>query len=89
MNIDSYLQIARHGVETAVLVSSPVLLSGLAAGIMVSVFQAATQISDASLAFIPKIMAVVASLVFFGPWMLTKMAAFSTFAFNQIPLVSQ
>lgn len=88
MQIDAFLQIARQGVETAVLVSSPVLLSGLAAGVLVSVFQAATQISDASLAFIPKIMAVVASLIIFGPWMITKMAAFSTFAFNQIPLIS-
>jgi flagellar biosynthetic protein FliQ len=87
MQIEAFLHIARQGVETAVLVSSPVLLSGLAAGVLVSVFQAATQISDASLAFIPKIMAVVASLIFFGPWMITKMAAFSTYAFNQIPLI--
>lgn len=88
MQIDAFLQIARQGVETAVLVSSPVLLSGLAAGVLVSVFQAATQISDASLAFIPKIMAVVASLIIFGPWMITKMATFSTFTFNQIPVIS-
>lgn len=88
MTLDSFLEITRYGVETSMMVSAPVLLMGLAAGVMVSMFQAATQINDAALAFIPKIAAAVSALVIFGPWMISKMAAFATFAFNQIPNVS-
>jgi flagellar biosynthetic protein FliQ len=88
MTLDSFLEVTRYGVETSMMVSAPVLLMGLAAGICVSMFQAATQINDAALAFIPKIAAAVAALVIFGPWMISKMAAFSIFAFNQIPNVT-
>ncbi len=88
MQLENFLEISRYGVETAIAVSAPVLLMGLAAGVMVSIMQAATQINDAALAFIPKIVAVVASLIFFGPWMISRMAAFATFALNAIPQVS-
>ena len=89
MQLENFLEVSRFGVETAITVSAPVLLMGLAAGVMVSIMQAATQINDAALAFIPKIVAVVASLIIFGPWMISRMAAFATFALNAIPLVSQ
>jgi flagellar biosynthetic protein FliQ len=70
------------------MVSAPVLLFGLAAGITVSIIQAATQINDAALAFIPKIAAAVLALVIFGPWMISQMVAFAVYAFNQIPNVT-
>lgn len=89
MDISSYIHVARYGIETAILVSTPVLLCGLIAGVGVSVFQAATQINDAALAFLPKILATVLSLVVFGGWMMSRMAAFATYAFNQIPMVTQ
>ncbi len=88
MDIDDFIRVASFGIETAMLVSAPVLLLGLAAGVLVSIFQAATQINDQALAFIPKIAASVFALGFFGPWMIAKMAAFATFAFNQIPNVT-
>lgn len=89
MGVEEFLNISTYGIQTAILISAPVLLLGLAAGLMVSVFQAATQINDAALAFIPKILATVAALVFFGSWMVAEMATFSTYAFEQIATVTQ
>ena len=88
MNLDDFLRIASFGVQTAIMVSAPVLLLGLAAGIGISIFQAATQINDAALAFIPKIAAAVIALLVFGPWMISRMVAFATFALGQIPQVT-
>lgn len=84
MDIEGFSRVASLGIQTAMLVSAPVLICGLAAGIMVSVFQAATQINDAALAFIPKIAAAVGALVIFGPWMSSKMTTFAIFSFEQI-----
>ena len=89
MNVDDFIRVASFGVQTAMLVSAPVLVFGLIAGVSVSVMQAATQINDAALAFIPKIAAAVLALVVFGPWMISRMVAFATFALNQIPNVTQ
>ena len=55
MQIDDFMRMGQMGIETAVLVSTPVLALGLVAGLAVSIFQAATQINDAALAFIPNI----------------------------------
>ena len=88
MTLEQFLEVSSYGVQTAMLVSAPVLLMGLAAGILVSILQAATQINDAALSFIPKIAAVVLSLVLFGNWMIQKMSALAVFALNQIPSVT-
>ncbi|HQH27357.1 MAG TPA: flagellar biosynthetic protein FliQ [Oligoflexia bacterium] len=88
MTLESLLQVASFGMETAIMVSAPVLLCGLTAGVLVSVFQAATQINDAALAFIPKIAAVVLSLMIFGPWMISRMVSFSIWTLSQIPAVT-
>ena len=89
MQLEDFLHVSEYGIQTAMIVSAPVLLGGLAAGIAVSIFQAATQINDSALAFIPKIAATIVALLFFGPWMISRMAAFATFAFDQIPHVIQ
>lgn len=89
MTIEDFINISTLGIETAMMVSAPVLLFGLAAGICISIFQAATQINDAALAFIPKIAATVVALFFFGPWMISQMSAFAVYALNQIPAVTQ
>ena len=88
MTLEDFMHISQIGIQTAMMVSAPVLLMGLAAGLAISIFQAATQINDAALAFIPKILATVAALMFFGPWMISEMATFATYAFNQIPAVT-
>ena len=88
MNVTELGHVASYGIETAMLVSAPVLLLGLAAGVTVSIVQAATQINDAALAFIPKIVSVVLALIVFGPWMISRMTSFAEYALNQIPNVT-
>ncbi|MCH5988413.1 flagellar biosynthesis protein FliQ [Salmonella enterica] len=60
------------------LITVPLLLLALAVGLLVSIFQATTQIQEQTLAFIPKILAVLLGLVFFGPWMLTTIVEFTS-----------
>lgn len=73
MTPESVMSMGRIALETTFLVSAPVLLVTLAVGLVISVFQAATQINDASLSFIPKVLAVLATFALAGPWMLTIM----------------
>ena len=88
MDIDQYLNLGRIAIQTAVLVSAPILVFGLVAGLAVSIFQAATQISDAALAFIPKIAATVIGLVIFGHFMIGRIASFTVWVYGQIALIS-
>lgn len=88
MDLNKYIEVTSFGLQTAMMVSSPVLLLALIAGVAMSIIQAATQINDSALAFIPKIAATVLALALFGPWMMSKMAAFATFALNQIPTIT-
>ena len=81
MDVDQFLKLGQMSIETAVVISAPVLIAGLA----VSIFQAATQINDAALAFIPKIGAAVIALLFFGHFILNKMATFTIWIYTQIP----
>ena len=85
MQIDDFIRLGQVSIETAIWVSAPVLLLGLAAGLCVSIFQAATQINDASLAFIPKIGAAVAGLLLFGHFMINRIAFFTEWVYSQIP----
>ena len=85
MEVDDFLRLAQVSIETAIMVSAPVLLMGLVAGFAVSIFQAATQINDSSLAFIPKIGAAVLGLVIFGHFMINRIASFTAWVFGQIP----
>ena len=64
--------------------SAPVLALGLIAGLAVSIFQAATQINDAALAFLPKILAAVISVIFFGHFMINRLASFTTWTYEHI-----
>ena len=79
------LKVSLCAADVSVLVSAPVLVLGLVAGLAVSIFQAATQINDASLAFIPKIGAAVAGLLLFGHFMINRIAGFTTWVYGQIP----
>jgi len=71
------IRIAGEAVYTILKVSAPALLLALAAGLVVSIFQATTQIQEQTLAFVPKIVVVLLSILFFGPWMLTAMVDFT------------
>lgn len=72
---------------TALQLSLPILLFGLVAGVLVSIFQAVTQIQEFTLTFIPKLLAVILALVLFGPWMLTTLVNFIVTMFQHMPTV--
>jgi len=69
--------VLREAVMTSLLVAGPVMAVGLVVGLLVSLFQALTQLQEASLAFVPKIIAVFVALVVFGPFMLTTLIGFT------------
>lgn len=77
MSNEFVLTLAEKGIYTILLVTGPLLILALAIGLLVSIFQATTQIQEQTLAFIPKIVGVFFGLIFFGPWMLTKMVEFT------------
>ena len=79
------LELAQRSVAIALMICGPVLALGLIVGLIVSVFQAATQIQEMTLTFVPKIIAVGAALVVFGPWMLTSMVNFTTKLLISLP----
>ena len=79
------LEVAQEAIYTAAVVSSPSLLSVLAAGLLIGLFQAATQIQEMTLAFIPKLIVLVAVLLLGGAWMLTKLMDFTERLYREIP----
>ena len=79
------MTIGRTALEITILVASPVLLVTLVVGLFVSVFQAATQINDPSLSFIPKVLAVLVTFALAGPWMLTVMTDYMRRVLTGLP----
>ena len=73
MNPDLVGQIAREALETTLFLSLPILGTGLIVGLLVSLFQAVTQIQEATLVFVPKIVVVFVALLVLSPWMMRKM----------------
>lgn len=69
MTPESVISLGQQALLTMLMVAAPMLLVALAVGLLVSIFQAATQINEMTLSFIPKLVAVFATLVFAGPWM--------------------
>lgn len=85
MGSELALQLMGELLWTAVLVSAPILGLTMLVGLIISIFQVVTQIQEMSLTFIPKIVTVVVTLVFFGPWMLRQLTQFSTTLISNIP----
>ncbi|MFZ4529782.1 MAG: flagellar biosynthesis protein FliQ [Undibacterium curvum] len=71
MSPDTVMNMGRHAMEVMLLVSAPLLLVALAIGLVVSIFQAATQINETTLSFIPKLVGIFVTLIVAGPWMLS------------------
>ena len=86
MSGDLVIQIGQNALWIVLLVSAPLLGRGLAVGLLVSVFQATTSIQEATLAFIPKIIAVFVAILIFGPWMLSILVEYFTNIFVNLPL---
>ena len=85
MTPESVLLIGRQALEVTVLVSAPLLIAALVTGLAVSLFQAATQINEMTLSFIPKILAMLLVMVVAGPWMLTLMTDYMRTLFMNLP----
>jgi len=79
------LSVGREALWVSLLVAAPVLVLSVVVGVAVSVFQAATQISEQTLVFVPKIIATLVALALFGPWMLTMLMRFTARLYEQIP----
>lgn len=77
MNNGDMLKLAQDAVRTVLFTAAPMLLISLIVGLIVSVIQAVTQIQEATLAFVPKIVAVFISLLLFGPWIIKLMTQFA------------
>ena len=88
MTPESVMNLGRHAVEVLLLVSAPILLVVLIIGLAVSIFQAATQINEATLSFLPKQVGVFAVLVPAGPWMLTVMVDYMRLIFTSVPTLA-
>lgn len=84
MTPETVISIAEQGVWTVMMIAGPLLLLALVVGLIVSIFQATTQIQEQTLAFIPKIVAVLLGIVFFGPWMLNQMLSFASDIYNNL-----
>jgi flagellar biosynthetic protein FliQ len=85
MTIETVTEIGRQAIETAMLVSAPMLGLSLVVGLIVSTFQAMTQINEATLTFVPKVLAVFAATLLFLPWMMGVLIAFMTHIITSIP----
>jgi flagellar biosynthesis protein FliQ len=84
MTPDFAINMCRKAVETILLVSAPMLLAGMIIGLLISIFQAATQINEQTLSFIPKIVAVFLTLLIFGPWIIRILTAFTIGIFDSM-----
>ena len=85
MTPESVLTLAQRALEVTLMMSAPPLLAALLTGLIVSVFQAATQINEQTLSFIPKLVAIFVVLVLFGPWMLGVLLDYMRELFTGIP----
>lgn len=84
MNEQNVIDIAEQGVYMVLIVSGPLLLIALAVGLIVSIFQATTQIQEQTLAFVPKIVAVLLGLIFLTPWMLSHLISYASDIFGNL-----
>lgn len=85
MTPESVMVIGHDAMQVALAVAAPLLLAALASGLVISLLQAATQINEQTLSFIPKILAVVATMVIAGPWMLNLVLDYMRTLFANLP----
>jgi flagellar biosynthetic protein FliQ len=85
MTPDTVMSVGTHALETTLLLAAPMLLVALVVGLLVGVFQAATQINEMTLSFIPKLLAMTAALAISGPWMLKILVSYTRELIESIP----
>jgi flagellar biosynthesis protein FliQ len=85
MNPETIMTVGSRALEIALMIAAPMLLVGLVTGLIVGAFQAATSINEQTLSFIPKLLAISATLVFVGPWELKVLISYTRELFESIP----
>ena len=85
MTPETVLTIAQRALEMTMMLAAPLLLVALLIGLLVGIFQAATQINEMTLSFIPKLAAIAATLVIAGPWMIKVFVSYTRELFTSIP----
>ncbi len=85
MTPTTVIEIGRHAVEITLMISAPLFLAALVTGLVVSIFQAATQINEATLSFVPKLVAIFVTLILAGPWMITMLTDYMRRLYEAIP----
>jgi len=89
MTPEDVIHIGRKAVETILFTSAPMMIAALVVGLLISIFQAATQINEQTMTFIPKIVAVFLTLLIFGPWIIELLITFTTGMIMQIATTGQ
>ncbi|EJN08276.1 flagellar biosynthesis protein FliQ [Herbaspirillum sp. YR522] len=89
MTPESVMTMGRQAMEVTLMIAAPMLLTALMIGLVVSIFQAATQINEQTLSFIPKLVGVFLALIVAGPWMLTVIVDYMHQMFSGIPAMVQ
>jgi flagellar biosynthetic protein FliQ len=85
MTPGTVIDIGRNAVEITLLISAPLFIAALATGLLISIFQAATSINEATLSFVPKLIMIFVTLVLAGPWMITIMTDYMRRLYEAIP----
>ena len=85
MDSQAVFTFGQQGLHLLLVVAAPVLLTVLGVGLVVSVFQAATQINEATLSFVPKLVAIFVTLILAGPWMITMLTDYMRRLYEAIP----
>jgi len=78
MTPEFVVSLGRQSVELVLMLAAPMLICALLVGLLISIFQAATQINEQTMTFVPKIVAVLVSLIIFAPWMIQKLLSFTS-----------
>jgi flagellar biosynthetic protein FliQ len=89
MTPEIVMDLGRSAIETMLLLSAPMLVFSLGTGLLVSIFQAMTQINEATLSFVPKILSVVLAFVLFFPWLMSVSVGFTVNLLMNIPMYAR
>ena len=89
MSPEQVIHVGRQAVETVLLTAAPMLIAAMVIGLLISIFQAATQINEQTMTFIPKIVAVFVTLLIFGPWIIELRVTFTTGILEQIATIGR
>jgi flagellar biosynthetic protein FliQ len=89
MTPELVVQLARRSFEATLILSAPLLIFSLVVGLVISIFQAVTSVNEATLSFVPKIVAVMVAMIIFFPWMISYMSDFTREIYSMIANMRQ